>query len=93
MVVSISLQGEERCFDAVLDDILERDPSDRISPIHIINVEIKDTNEDSLVGATFILKLVDIIHGLEDKDDQIEECVDAFARNNSLALRYSVAFN
>lgn len=59
---------EERCFDSVLDDLMVRMVSNPISDhevrkaVHVINVDIKDDNENAIIGGRGILKLVKMIH-------------------------------
>lgn len=59
---------EERCFDLVIDDLMQRLVSkdqkefEVKQVIHIINVDIKDDNENAIIGGKGILKLVNMIH-------------------------------
>lgn len=59
---------EERCFDLVIDDLMQRLVSkdqkefEVKQVVHIINVDIKDDNENAIIGGKGILKLVNMIH-------------------------------
>lgn len=55
-VVDVMITCEERCFDAVLDD-LHNKGGKLNRPVHVFNVDIKDNHEEALVGGRAILDL------------------------------------
>ncbi|GAB7344647.1 hypothetical protein MBLNU457_3130t1 [Dothideomycetes sp. NU457] len=88
-LVDIVFTCEERCWDAVVDDLLSRgSPLNR--PVHVFNVDIKDNHEEALVGGRAILELADALNAaakeerdLLDKDAAGE--VNGFDQGHSTA--------
>ncbi|CRK22184.1 hypothetical protein BN1723_012601 [Verticillium longisporum] len=60
-IVDIVITSEERCWDAVIDDLMARGaPMNR--PVHVINVDIKDNHEEASVGGRAILDLANTLN-------------------------------
>lgn len=67
---------EERCFDSVLEDLMMRmnnkaedaEDNDVRQVVHVINVDIKDDNENAKIGGKGIVRLVEMIHEYRDKE-------------------------
>ncbi|KAJ3122400.1 RNA polymerase II subunit A C-terminal domain phosphatase [Nowakowskiella sp. JEL0407] len=79
---------EERCFDAVCEDILARRGS-HTRPVHLINIEIIDNHESAKVGAKNILRLVQEIEKCTDLDQDIEGVMESFRKDSGVVLLHS----
>ena len=69
---------EERCFDAVCEDLMNR--GGKLNKIvHVINVDIKDDDENAKIGSKAILELADMfnekIEECEKSDTPFEDCI------------------
>ena len=62
-VVDVVITCEERCWDAVVDNLIERG-SPLNKPVHVINIDIKDNHEEALVGGNAILDLAESLNAM-----------------------------
>lgn len=83
---------EERCWDSVMDDLAQRmysfdDESDVRQIVHVINVDIKDDNENAIIGGRGILKLVNMIEDFKNmKKTDAEDESDTILEDQMLTI-------
>jgi RNA polymerase II subunit A C-terminal domain phosphatase SSU72 len=68
-VVDVIFTCEERCWDAVVENLLERGaPLNK--PVHVFNIDIRDNHEEALVGGGAILELADALNEAASQERQ-----------------------
>ena len=82
---------EEKCYDAVLA-VFEERTSSREQPVHVLNMDIVDNQEDATIGAFILCELAQSMRDCEDLDDELEELVQEFESKYKRDLLHTVLF-
>jgi len=87
---------EERCYELVCEELQSRMVSEECGgqPVVVINVDIRDTPEDAVVGARTILQIVQRLEEsqLEDAARQVSSFVKSLEAEEQSKFLFTVLF-
>ncbi|KNC54916.1 RNA polymerase II subunit A domain phosphatase SSU72 [Thecamonas trahens ATCC 50062] len=89
--VDVVVCFENRVFEAVLTDLLERG-SQTMDPVQVINIETVDNSEAATLGGQVTLKLINEIENIDDLEDDLESVLNKFQKRERTSILHTTAF-
>ncbi|KAF2072779.1 hypothetical protein CYY_005901 [Polysphondylium violaceum] len=88
---------DQRVYDMVIDDLAQRDigGTGLIQPIHVINLQVKDTHEEAVGGALHAYDIYTTLSKFDDWDDSKldwDEVLDQFYKKTGRQLLHCLMF-
>eukprot|EP00903_Cladosiphon_okamuranus_P006034 g5952.t1 len=80
---------EARVFYSVVEDLQSRDP-ETFKPLHVINMTIKDSFEESAAASGNVLELCRTLDGLSVLEDEAAGVLEAFTRKSKRSVLHQV---
>jgi len=88
----IVIAFEERIFDAVIEDLQTRDPTDDFGPIHVICLDTKDNPHEAQIQGRVCLELCWLLENAEDLSAEAPEIVENFQKEHMSHTQIKVLY-
>lgn len=81
---------EERVYDQLIDHMESNGKFNQ--PVHVINIDIQDNQEEAVLGAFQICDLTTMMAASDDLDQDIDEILHDFESKSNRTIYHSVMF-
>lgn len=83
---------EERIFDAVVEDLQTREPTENFEPIHVICLDTKDNPHEARIQGRIALELCWLLEAADDLVLEAPEIVEAFQEERMTHTQIKVLY-
>ncbi|XP_034806267.1 RNA polymerase II subunit A C-terminal domain phosphatase SSU72-like [Pan paniscus] len=90
-VFDLIITCEERIYDQVVEDLNSRE-QETCQPVHVVNMDIRDNQEDAITGAFLICELCQCIQRSEDMENEIDQLLQKLEKKRGQAFLHTVCF-
>lgn len=85
------LTCEEKVYDQVVEELYSRE-QETCQPVHVVNVDIEDNEEEATLGAFVICKLCQYIQCSDDMENEIDELLLKLEEKSNRSFLHTVCF-
>uniref|UniRef100_A0A8I3VXB6 RNA polymerase II subunit A C-terminal domain phosphatase SSU72 n=1 Tax=Callithrix jacchus TaxID=9483 RepID=A0A8I3VXB6_CALJA len=90
-VFDLIITCEEKIYDQVVEDMISRE-QETCQPVHVVNVDIPDNQEDAILGAFHICELCQCIRQSKDIENEIDHLLQTFEAKTGQTVLHTVCF-
>ncbi|KAM7044504.1 RNA polymerase II subunit A C-terminal domain phosphatase SSU72-like [Molossus nigricans] len=90
-VFDLILTCEERVYDQVVEDLNSREQV-TCQPVHVINLDIQDDDDEAILGAFLLCELCQCILLIDDMEDELDELLQDFEEKCGRPFLHTVCF-
>mmetsp|Transcript_18122 Transcript_18122/g.58609 ORF Transcript_18122/g.58609 Transcript_18122/m.58609 type:complete len:114 (+) Transcript_18122:123-464(+) len=88
----VALTFEERVFEQVIIDLQSR-PQVTLKPVLVVNLDVRDTNEEAKIAAPLALQLMEMLEAAgDDWESEVDNIVDRFQQTTGRRPLYTIWF-
>ncbi|XP_043829504.1 RNA polymerase II subunit A C-terminal domain phosphatase SSU72-like [Dromiciops gliroides] len=85
------LTCDEKVYDQVVEYLNSRE-QETFQPVHVINVDIEDDQEEAILGAFLICELCQCLQHAEDMENEMDELLQELEEKKSKVFLHTVCF-